>query len=266
MFQGPCRNEGVRANLARLKAAAREAAEAGAGLAGLPRDVPHRLRHRPRGGGAAGRAGRRPSAGRRPRSPGRAASRCSTAIPSWRGRRASTTRPCCSTATAAARQPPQDRTFRRPRPRRFAPATAPPTLAEIDGAAVGILICYDVEFPENVRAPGAGRRRAGRRADRAMGPYTFVAAHLVAGPGLREPAVRRLRQPLRPRGRARLSRAVLRRRPRRRATSPAPARRGADRRPTSTSRACAAARRSTPISPTADPSSTGAGRAGTQPP
>ena len=33
----------------------------------------------------------------------------------------------------------------------FSPGHGPPTLAEIDGLKLGILICYDVEFPENVR-------------------------------------------------------------------------------------------------------------------
>ena len=39
----------------------------------------------------------------------------------------------------------------------FAAGDGPPTVAELDGVRVGILICYDVEFPGERPAAGAGR-------------------------------------------------------------------------------------------------------------
>ena len=39
----------------------------------------------------------------------------------------------------------------------FAAGDGPPTMAEIDGIRVGILICYDVEFPGERPCPGTGR-------------------------------------------------------------------------------------------------------------
>ncbi|MCI1263092.1 MAG: nitrilase [Tetrasphaera jenkinsii] len=35
---------------------------------------------------------------------------------------------------------------------RFAPGPTPPTVVDIDGLRVGMLICYDIEFPEGARA------------------------------------------------------------------------------------------------------------------
>ena len=70
------------------------------------------------------------------------------------GRRAApSTANASSTATTSAR-------FSRP-------ATPPPAVVEFGGMKLGLLICYDVEFPEAVRASGGRRRRAHPRADRA---------------------------------------------------------------------------------------------------
>jgi predicted amidohydrolase len=44
--------------------------------------------------------------------------------------------------------------------RLFVPNPAPPAAFDFDGARVGILICYDVEFPEAVRSLAAGGARA----------------------------------------------------------------------------------------------------------
>jgi predicted amidohydrolase len=42
----------------------------------------------------------------------------------------------------------------------FAPGTAPPAAFDFDGTRVGMLICYDVEFPEAVRSLAIGGARA----------------------------------------------------------------------------------------------------------
>lgn len=61
----------------------------------------------------------------------------------------------------------------------FTPGTRPWTLASLDGMRVGILICYDVEFPEMVR--GLALRGADLVAvpTALMRPYDFVARILV---------------------------------------------------------------------------------------
>ena len=48
----------------------------------------------------------------------------------------------------------------------FTPGREPCVTAEIDGVRVGVLICYDVEFPEAVRGLALWRGRPGVRAYR----------------------------------------------------------------------------------------------------
>ena len=121
----------------------------------------------------------------------------------------------------------------------FSAGDGPPTIAELDGVRLGILICYDVEFPENVRLLALAGAELMAVPTANMVPFSFVIDHAGPDPRLREPPVRGLRQPLRPRGRPRLCRPVLRRRPRRARPRPRRRRRGADRRRRSTSPGCA---------------------------
>ena len=225
--------------------------------ADLPGDVPHRLRDRPRGGSGAGRAGGRAvgGAGRRHRR-GPPASHCSTATPSAARTAASTMRRCCSTATGDGSRTTARRICSATLDRNaFAPGQGPPTVAELDGLKIGILICYDVEFPENVRLLALQGAELVAVPTANMAPFAFVCRSPGARARLREPPVPGLRQPLRPRGRARISRPVLHRRPPTAPTSRAPARRGADPRRHRPGADRSRARRTTPISPTAARSS-----------
>jgi predicted amidohydrolase len=62
----------------------------------------------------------------------------------------------------------------------FAPGDDPVVIAEIDGVRIGILICYDVEFPETVR--GLALRAADLIAvpTAQMQPYEFVPRTLIS--------------------------------------------------------------------------------------
>jgi predicted amidohydrolase len=62
----------------------------------------------------------------------------------------------------------------------FAASSAAPTLAEIDGLRLGILICYDVEFPENVRLLALGGADLILVPTALMQPYGFIPRALVA--------------------------------------------------------------------------------------
>lgn len=61
----------------------------------------------------------------------------------------------------------------------FEPGEGPPSVAELDGLRLGILICYDVEFPENVRLLALAGVDFVAVPTALMQPYTFVARSLV---------------------------------------------------------------------------------------
>lgn len=61
----------------------------------------------------------------------------------------------------------------------FSAGDGPPTLAVLDGLRLGILICYDVEFPENVRLLAVHGADFVAVPTALMEPYDFVARSLV---------------------------------------------------------------------------------------
>lgn len=61
----------------------------------------------------------------------------------------------------------------------FAAGAGPPTVAELDGLKLGILICYDVEFPENVRLLALQGVALVAVPTANMAPFTFVCRALV---------------------------------------------------------------------------------------
>ncbi|MGW4732249.1 carbon-nitrogen hydrolase family protein [Streptomyces shenzhenensis] len=61
----------------------------------------------------------------------------------------------------------------------FAPGDRPVVQAELNGLTVGLLICYDVEFPENVRAHALAGTDLLVVPTAQMHPYQFVAESLV---------------------------------------------------------------------------------------
>lgn len=61
----------------------------------------------------------------------------------------------------------------------FAPADALPALAHLDGVPIGILICFDVEFPEPVRALALGGAQVVAVPTSLMAPAHVVAETLV---------------------------------------------------------------------------------------
>ncbi len=97
----------------------------------------------------------------------------------------------------------------------FEPGAGDFAIVGLDGVNVGILICYDVEFPEAVRALALAGADVVAVPTALMRPYEIVARTARAGARLREPGVRRLREPLRPGGRAGVLRRELCGRPRR---------------------------------------------------
>ena len=168
VFQGPFASAGVAANLERLGKLAHECRGAGCRPARVPRDVPHRLRHRPRGGAPAGRAGRRAVGrpGRRDRPRGR------------RGPALRLSRSCGEDGRVYNAALLLDRDGRRLANHRkthlygaldrdaFAAGAGPPTVAELDGR--------QARHPDLLRRRVSRRtsgcwriagRRAGRRAD-----------------------------------------------------------------------------------------------------
>lgn len=63
----------------------------------------------------------------------------------------------------------------------FAPGEAgAPTLAEVEGTRVGLLICYDVEFPENARLVALGGADLLLVPTALMAPYDFIPRSLVS--------------------------------------------------------------------------------------
>ncbi|MFF7313092.1 nitrilase-related carbon-nitrogen hydrolase [Streptomyces sp. NPDC008137] len=61
----------------------------------------------------------------------------------------------------------------------FTPGDQPVVQAEIDGLRVGILICYDVEFPENVRAHALAGTDLLLVPTAQMHPFQFVAESMI---------------------------------------------------------------------------------------
>ncbi|MCZ9340633.1 carbon-nitrogen hydrolase family protein, partial [Streptomyces sp. TRM76130] len=62
---------------------------------------------------------------------------------------------------------------------RFTPGDQPVVQAELDGLTVGLMICYDVEFPENVRAHALAGTDLLLVPTAQPHPFQFVAASLV---------------------------------------------------------------------------------------
>ncbi|MEU5655790.1 carbon-nitrogen hydrolase family protein [Streptomyces sp. NPDC047737] len=61
----------------------------------------------------------------------------------------------------------------------FTPGERPVVQAELDGVRIGLLICYDVEFPENVRAHALAGTELLLVPTALMHPYPFVAESVV---------------------------------------------------------------------------------------
>ncbi|HUV21969.1 MAG TPA: carbon-nitrogen hydrolase family protein [Gammaproteobacteria bacterium] len=61
----------------------------------------------------------------------------------------------------------------------FSPGTDETVLADLDGWWIGLLICYDVEFPENVRRLALAGADFVAVPTALMPPYDFVASHMV---------------------------------------------------------------------------------------
>lgn len=61
----------------------------------------------------------------------------------------------------------------------FVPGDGPPAVAEVGGVRVGVLICYDVEFPENVRLLALQGVGLVAVPTALMEPYEFVARTMV---------------------------------------------------------------------------------------
>ena len=121
-------------------------------------------------------------------------------------------------------------------------------IVDLRGLKVGMLICYDVEFPENVRrlAQAGADLVAVPTALPASDHAAFIVGQHDSGARLREPGPRRLCQSLRRRRQFRLCRAVADSGPRRRARSPPRMPRLACSSPTSSRRPMQAAREANP--------------------
>ncbi|MFI1420707.1 carbon-nitrogen hydrolase family protein [Streptomyces sp. NPDC020731] len=61
----------------------------------------------------------------------------------------------------------------------FAPGGQPVVQAELNGLTVGLMICYDVEFPENVRAHALAGTDLLLVPTAQLHPFQFVAEHMV---------------------------------------------------------------------------------------
>jgi predicted amidohydrolase len=61
----------------------------------------------------------------------------------------------------------------------FSPGDGPSAIAELDGMKIGILICYDVEFPENARLLALEGADIIAVPTALMAPYDFIARTLV---------------------------------------------------------------------------------------
>ena len=199
LLQSSGRPGSVVENLKVLDEAAGRAAAAGAGLLVAPEmfltgyaigdDIAPARRARRR----------RLAPTRSPRSPGGTASRSPTATRSAPARRSSTPRsssPPTASGSRTTARPTSSAASSATTSRR---ATQPVVQAELDGLRVGILICYDVEFPENVRAHALAGTDLLAGADGADAPVPVRRRVDDPGARLREPDVRRVRQPGRPR-------------------------------------------------------------------
>ena len=178
LFQGPEQPGTVAGNLERLRQAAGAAAVRGARLLVCPEMFLTGYAIGPeatRAGSPSRSTARRPAGGRdRPRERAGPALRLSRAR---RGRARLQRRPAGRSRRPPARQPPQVPPLRRSRPQPPSRAgDGPPTLAELDGLRLGILICYDVEFPENVRLLALAGADLVAVPTALMVPYAFVAA------------------------------------------------------------------------------------------
>ena len=187
-------------------AGGRRGGRAGCPAAGLPRDVPHRLPHRARGDPPARRAGRRPlgtaGGGDRPGERAGPALRLSRA---GAGRERLQRRPARGARRPPARQPPQVAPLRRSRPGRVPRRLGRPDAGRDRRPAARHPGLLRRRVPGERPPPGLGRGRPRRRADRPHAALRLRRPRPGRGQGLREPGLPRLRQPLRARGRARLS-------------------------------------------------------------
>ncbi len=61
----------------------------------------------------------------------------------------------------------------------FSPGERPATIAELDGVKIGILICYDVEFPENVRILALAGADVVAVPTALMAPYDLIARTML---------------------------------------------------------------------------------------
>jgi predicted amidohydrolase len=61
----------------------------------------------------------------------------------------------------------------------FSPGSDATVLADVDGWRVGLLICYDLEFPENARRLALAGANFVAVPTAVMPPYDFVASHMV---------------------------------------------------------------------------------------
>ncbi|MFJ9763790.1 carbon-nitrogen hydrolase family protein [Streptomyces erythrochromogenes] len=61
----------------------------------------------------------------------------------------------------------------------FTPGDTPVVQADLDGIRIGIMICYDVEFPENVRSHALAGTDLLLVPTAQMHPFQFVAEHVV---------------------------------------------------------------------------------------
>ncbi|MGD9510939.1 MAG: carbon-nitrogen hydrolase family protein [Geminicoccaceae bacterium] len=180
LFQGPSHNEGVAANLDRLEETAREAARLGAGLLIAPEMFlsgyaigPERVRSlaEPVSGSSAARAAAiardadiallygYPELGEDGQVYNAALLLDRSGVPLANHRKTH----LFSDLDRGA----------------FAPGHGPPTLAELDGVKVGVLICYDVEFPENVRALAVAGAELVAVPTANMVPFSFVMDHVI---------------------------------------------------------------------------------------
>ena len=89
----------------------------------------------------------------------------------------------------------------------FAASAEPPAAFDFDGARVGMLICYDVEFPEAVRRLAVDGARTVLVPTANMTGYEEVQEILVRARALRERLRSRLRELLRRRWRVRVRRS-----------------------------------------------------------
>jgi len=63
--------------------------------------------------------------------------------------------------------------------RHFTPGDRPTSIVDFGGLRIALLICYDVEFPENVRAAALAGADLIAVPTAQMEPYAFVADHLL---------------------------------------------------------------------------------------